>query len=299
MQKRMLPHEWLILLNPMLKRALLVGAVVAPSAAFAGHMYIFKDTSGNVLLTNVVNGNKHPNGSGFSAFNTRVKVTYYPDTNVHSYTNYGKTEAAVLPSYSRNRNTYDSLITASAANNSVDKGLLKAIMHTESSFNPSANSPVGAQGLMQLMPATARRFNVGNSWDPAQNIEGGAKYLSFLLKRYNNNLEHAIAAYNAGEGNVDKYNGIPPFHETQDYVKRVMSRFHHLYSGGSLTPSASQSTASNTSYSAGSTFIAPHSPARPLTLAAANLSNTNDNNNAGNTNGDRQYTDSAINALRH
>lgn len=134
-----------------------------------------------------------------------------------------------LPSASVNRNNFDQIISNAANRHGVSVGLVKAIMHTESGFNPNARSPVGAQGLMQLMPATARRFNVSNAYDPYQNIEGGVRYLSWLIKRFNGNLTLALAGYNAGEGNVDKYGGVPPFRETRDYVQRVLTRYHNLY----------------------------------------------------------------------
>lgn len=215
--------------------------------SYAANLYIFKDSDGNALLTNIVGKNKRPQGE-LSQYSQQVKVTWYKDTNVHTYQNWGGSESSVLPSYSRNRNAYDDLITSASSNYGVEQGLIKAIMHTESGFNPTARSPVGAQGLMQLMPATARRFLVNDSYDPAQNISGGVKYLNFLLKRYNNNHELAIAAYNAGEGNVDKYHGIPPFRETQDYVKRVMSRFNNLYQKGiKITTGNDRELAANSS----------------------------------------------------
>ena len=197
--------------------------------AHAGNMYIYESNTGQALLTNI----SKPSGN-FDKFTKKVKVTYYKDSgtfsnNANSENSYGTSAA----SNSGSRNAYDSYIRSSAARHGVDPGLMKAMMHTESAFNPNARSPVGAQGLMQLMPATARRFNVSNAWNPAENIEGSAKYIAWLLKRFNNNVEFAVAGYNAGEGNVDKYNGIPPFKETRNYVQRVMSRYHSLYKNDS------------------------------------------------------------------
>ncbi|ENU34583.1 lytic transglycosylase domain-containing protein [Acinetobacter parvus] len=199
------------------------------STSYAGQtIYQFKDTNGTTLLTN----RKKAEYNHLKV----VKATYYPDSNIHSYSNWGASEASVLPSYSRNKNAFDQLIRQAAQHHGVSEGLVKAIMHTESGFNIHARSPVGAQGLMQLMPATARRFNVSNAYDPQQNIFGGVKYLSWLLKRFNGDTRLAIAAYNAGEGNVDKYGDVPPFRETRDYVKRVTSRYQNLYASGLGTP---------------------------------------------------------------
>jgi len=151
--------------------------------------------------------------------NTQVKIASY------NLSNFSK------QSTSSNRDKYDHIISHLSNKYGVSAGLVKAVMHTESSFNPNARSPVGAQGLMQLMPATARRFNVGNAYDPQQNIEGGVKYLGWLIKRFDGNLSLALAGYNAGEGNVDKYGDVPPFRETKDYVRRVLTRYHSLYRG--------------------------------------------------------------------
>jgi soluble lytic murein transglycosylase-like protein len=116
---------------------------------------------------------------------------------------------------------YRDEIAAAATQYGVDESIVRAIIHAESAFNPNALSRVGAQGLMQLMPATARRFGVGNAFDPGQNIRGGVQYLAFLLKRFNGDLRLVAAGYNAGEGAVDKYRGVPPYSETQRYVQRV------------------------------------------------------------------------------
>ena len=120
-----------------------------------------------------------------------------------------------------NTAAYAAEIRAAAAQHGVDEAVVRAIIHAESSFNPNAISRVGAQGLMQLMPATARRFGVSNAFDPAQNIRGGVEYLAWLLKRYNGDLTLAAAGYNAGEGAVDRHRGVPPYNETRRYVERV------------------------------------------------------------------------------
>jgi len=120
-----------------------------------------------------------------------------------------------------NTGAYQAEIAAASRDYGVDEAIVRAIIHAESAFNPNALSRVGAQGLMQLMPATARRFGVGNAFDAAQNIRGGVQYLAFLLKRFNGDLSLVAAGYNAGEGAVDKYKGVPPYSETQRYVQRV------------------------------------------------------------------------------
>ena len=209
------------------------------TSTHAGQIYMYKDSNGSTLLTNRKSADRSL---------TKVKVTYYPDSNIHSYRNWGNSEASVLPSYSRNKNAFDHIIQQAAQQHGVSEGLIKAVMHTESGFNVNARSPVGAQGLMQLMPATARRFNVSNAYDPHENIMAGAKYLAWLLKRFNGNTTLALAGYNAGEGNVAKYGGVPPFRETQDYVRRVTSRFNNLYASGvNASSSNSAITANNNS----------------------------------------------------
>lgn len=122
-----------------------------------------------------------------------------------------------------NISNYDHLIIKASEKHNVEPALIKAIIKAESNFNHRAVSRKGAKGLMQLMPATASSLQVKDSFHPENNIEGGVKYLRYLLNYFNGNLPLALAAYNAGENAVIRYRGIPPYPETQVYVRRVMS----------------------------------------------------------------------------
>jgi len=124
---------------------------------------------------------------------------------------------------------FERIIQVAAEKHDVDVALVKAVIRTESYFNPNATSRVGASGLMQLMPRTAELYGVTDLYSPRQNIEAGVRHLKYLLHRYPKKLTLALAAYNAGEQAVDKYRGIPPFPETQNYVRKVL-QFHHIYS---------------------------------------------------------------------
>lgn len=134
-----------------------------------------------------------------------------------------------LRGYTTGNAEIDAYVIASGTRNGVDPLLIYSVMHQESSFKKHAISPKGARGLMQLMPPTAARYGVSNIFDPKQNIEGGARYLRFLLDRFDGDLVLTLAGYNAGEGAVDKYGRrVPPYSETQEYVRRISRRYSIL-----------------------------------------------------------------------
>lgn len=150
----------------------------------------------------------------------------------------GNSNQIAFSSYLNKPQTLDDIFEKAAQKYNVSVDLLKAIGKAESNFNPNAVSRCGAQGVMQLMPQTAASLGVTDSLDPEQNIMGGAKYIAGLLKKYDGNTNLALAAYNAGSGNVAKYGGIPPFKETQSYVVKVNSYMDEdLTAGGSVSAS--------------------------------------------------------------
>lgn len=131
----------------------------------------------------------------------------------------------VVPPDNISKGSIENIVKDISAKYNIDHRLVLSIIKQESGFNPNAISSAGAQGLMQLMPTTAKGLGVKNSFDPVQNVEGGVKFLKRLLDKYNGNLVLALAAYNSGTGNVNKYGGVPPFKETQNYVKKILSNY--------------------------------------------------------------------------
>jgi soluble lytic murein transglycosylase-like protein len=135
------------------------------------------------------------------------------------------------------KSKFDAIIVEAAKKFDVDASLVSAVIKAESDFNAREVSDKGARGLMQLMPSTAERFGVTDSYDPVANIYGGVRYLRWLLKTFNGNADLAVAAYNAGEGNVWKYNGVPPFRETINYINRIAK---HIRNAMPAAPAASK-----------------------------------------------------------
>ena len=212
-----------------------VGTTPASAVASAGNLAPVPSTAGKALSGNtrrvvsgqvysyIKDGVRHytstrPRGAGMVAVASVRTIKYsFIETCFACSANPGVNFGTLR----LNTASYQAEIAAASRDYGVDEAIVRAIIHAESSFNPMALSHAGAQGLMQLMPGTARRFGVTNSYDASQNIRGGVQYLSWLLKRFNGNLTLAAAGYNAGEGAVDRHGGVPPYKETQRYVVRV------------------------------------------------------------------------------
>jgi soluble lytic murein transglycosylase-like protein len=135
------------------------------------------------------------------------------------------------PAMYLDRDGTEKMVREAAERHKVDPALVRAVIETESNWNPTARSRKGAMGLMQLIPSTAQRFGVNDAFNPRQNVDAGVRYLKTLLQRYNGNLDLALAAYNAGEGAVDRAGGIPAYRETRDYVQRVQDAYFRPGSG--------------------------------------------------------------------
>jgi len=176
-----------------------------PIPAVSG-IYVMVDASGVYHFTNVPTSNKYK--------------LYIRDRTSSTRT--------VLRAYTRDPTQYEPLINRYAKKFGVSKALIKAVIHAESDFNPYAVSSKGAQGLMQLMPETARDLSVQDVFDPEDNIRGGVQYLKMLLEKYNGDLSLSLAAYNAGPNRVNQYGRIPPYRETKNYIKKVLN-YYRLY----------------------------------------------------------------------
>ena len=197
-------HHFQLLLS-YTPRCLLVSllALAFTSSAFSAAIYKFRDRKGVINYTNVL-----PKG-----VTPQIVMVYCPACDPTSKVDFSQVRLKITD--------FGPHIKAAIAKNPVDEALVRAIIQAESAYNPYALSKAGAQGLMQLMPGTAAQYGVSDSYDAQQNINGGVAYLRFLLDMFDGDVRLASAAYNAGENNVLKYAGVPPFAETQVYVQRV------------------------------------------------------------------------------
>jgi soluble lytic murein transglycosylase-like protein len=210
----------------MIRNTFLILALLLFSNLAIADIYKYVDSNGRISYTNLRN---HFPGSRRNLARLIIRTpenrykfresNFFP-TRFHRFSDR-------FSNHSINKSKFSNLIANAAYRNGVEEKLVHAVIQTESAYNASAVSRAGAVGLMQLMPATARRYGVTNRTDPVQNVDGGTRYLKDLLGMFNYNLRLAVAAYNAGENAVIRYNNsIPPYPETQNYVRQVLSLYH-------------------------------------------------------------------------
>lgn len=187
---------------------------------------LFSTMLGEILANTQQSFNQ--NGVQNPLMYTGTKPIYIPSSTNYAQSIFTETKKleSTLRQSGQQKNNFEDIIQRAAEKYKIPARLISSIVKHESNFNPKTVSHAGAQGLMQLMPGTARYLGVQNSFDPEQNIDGGARYLKQMLDQFNGDYKLALAAYNAGPGNVKKYGGIPPFKETQNYVKKVLNSFY-------------------------------------------------------------------------
>lgn len=194
--------------------AVALTAVMSAAATAHADIYAYWDENGTLNYTNV---RKYPDRYKY--------ITVSKEPKLKARRSRGGVKAVTPPAY------VEELVAQAARTYDVDQSLVHAVIHAESSYNPRAVSPKGAQGLMQLMPATAQRFGVRDVFDPAQNVRAGVRYLKHLLQMFGQDTALAVAAYNAGENAVVRHRGIPPYPETVNYVNKVL-QLHSRYGKG-------------------------------------------------------------------
>ena len=204
---------------PLILLGLLALVIPVIPSSLRADIYRFQDERGVVHFTNA------PTDSKFRLF---LKEPQTSRTGSPS-----KGNSKTFPSSISNLNNYLHLaphIDGASQQYGIDPKLIQAIIHVESNFDPQAVSPKGAQGLMQLMPQTARDLQVSDAFSPKENIDGGTRYLRYLMDIYNQDMSLALAAYNAGPEKVNQYKGIPPYQETKSYVQKVIQVYNRLRS---------------------------------------------------------------------
>jgi soluble lytic murein transglycosylase-like protein len=208
----------------MIRKALFLLALGLSNIAVAD-IYKYVDASGRAYYTDEPRHNLYKRIIKTSLNSYRIREGNAFPTVFSSFSNRGFSNRYGMRGI--NKNKFSDLIANAAYKNRVDEKLVHAVIQTESAYNAAARSPAGAVGLMQLMPDTARRYGVLNRTDPVQNVDGGTRYLKDLLAMFNYNLRLAVAAYNAGENAVIRYNNsIPPYPETQNYVRQVLALYN-------------------------------------------------------------------------